>query len=108
MRKRIHAIAIKLFFALCCVQFICISVAIASSTLVPDGIKLSYGAGEPDNLQGGMLGLQWYWGKRWFKDYAWGLGGYWDFNVAHWYSDGDVNGKNKDLTAIAFAPVFRL
>jgi lipid A 3-O-deacylase len=79
-----------------------------SNRFVPDGLSLSYGKGIPNNLHGGRVGLQWDWHVDWLQKSPLQLSGYWDFNVAHWLSNGDEYGKNPSIWAIGFNPIFHL
>jgi len=72
-----------------------------------DAITLGYGVGEPNFLKGGRIALQWDWPRTFFKDKPIVVSGYWEYSLSQWFTDGNRNGDNKNLTTIAVAPIFR-
>lgn len=55
------------------------------------------------------LGVQWQWQRLWFQQDAWQLGGYWEPSIYYLSGKAAVTHKsNKTISALAFAPVFRL
>lgn len=78
------------------------------SSFWPDGFTLSYGHGNPNDLHGGRGALQWDWNQVWFANAPLNLTGYWDASFAHWMTNGNSNGDHRNISIVAFAPVFRL
>lgn len=104
--KRLRRAA-QIFFL--CFFGLMVNVSQASSlSFIPNSFSLSYGNGDPNNLNGVRGALQWAWEKIWFAQTNLQLTGYWDLSLAYWNTDGNSFGQYKSVTIVAIAPVFRL
>jgi len=73
-----------------------------------DAISFMYGwDGEPDNINGGRVGLQWDWDREWLPLGSWHLNGYFELNGVYWRSSGDENNNHRSLGGVGFIPMFR-
>ena len=73
-----------------------------------DAISLTLGA-DNDSIDADIyrIGLQNRWGRTWFNDGAWNVGGYWDAEVAYIEADAEPD-ENDHLYDFSLTPVFRM
>jgi len=73
-----------------------------------DSVSLTFGTDE-DSIDADIyrFGLQNRWGRTWFNEGAWNVGGYWDAEFAYIHADAG-RGENDALYDISLTPVFRL
>ena len=72
----------------------------AAAAHAVDGFSVEAGTGDQSSeLVRGAL--HWKWGRSWFADTGWELGGYWEVSLGAWTTD-------KTLIDVGFTPVFRL
>jgi len=86
----------------------CMTTAGANGNNWIDSISLTLGTDE-DSIDADIyrLGLQNRWGRTWFNDGAWNVGGYWDAEVAYIEADA-APGENDELYDFSLTPVFRV
>lgn len=72
-----------------------------------DSITIGYAGGEPNNLTGVRVGVQWDWHKQWLKTENWSLGGYWDLSASHFWTNGGASNQNHSISGISGVPMFR-
>ncbi len=70
-----------------------------------DGVALELGNGNGADM--GRVGLVWDWGKKWFAEGDWHVGGYWDVSLGYWDAHSSAGGNN-DIVDVGVTPVFRL
>lgn len=73
-----------------------------------DGAALEVGSGAKVQFLRGSV--QSDWSARWFSNYGYHLGGYWDANLAQWRgNDSNANrGGHQNITVVNLTPVFRI
>lgn len=85
----------------------CSAAAAYAEGVTPDSVSFEYGTGNVTRLA--RVGMQWDWDRAWFDSNGTRIGGYWDLTLADWQArawDG-VDGHDRNLADIGFAPVFR-
>jgi lipid A 3-O-deacylase len=77
-----------------------LSLTLAAPARANDRVFLAYGASEDVTVV--RVGGQRDWGRRWFRNGDWFLGGYWELGAGRWAGDEEV------LYELGVTPVFRL
>ncbi len=83
------------------------SLLINGKSLALSSVSLSYGEGEPQEVQAYQIGFQNEWPILLFKESPWHLTGFWDIVFAQLNSHGNTFHQYKRLELAALAPNFR-
>lgn len=89
-----------------------LTTAVASEAAMVDGIEIGIGGGYNNNLYlkriiGARVGLLKSWQVHWLAMGGWHVDGYWDLNLARWYTDPDFAGNYRNITIVGLNPIFR-
>ena len=72
------------------------------------GIQISYGTGEPDQLNGYRLAFQQFWPWMGFANSPLNLTGYWDISYATWHTNPPLPNQPPSVSILAASPLIRL
>jgi hypothetical protein len=72
-----------------------------------DSLSAEFGSGDKTKMV--RAAAQWKWDREWWKSNGTHIGGYWNFDFAHWRGNKyqNIEGRRQNLFAIGLTPVFR-